>query len=85
MPPANALIVTRHIFFFVFFFVSPTIMSEVPFHESPEKMEEIINYFSSRLRAASIALLAPENEENTWMLQWLIWELVIYFSMAIII
>jgi hypothetical protein len=60
-------------------------MAEVPFHESQEKIKEIINYFSSRLRAASIALLAPENERKTWMLQWLIWELVLYFSMAIII
>jgi hypothetical protein len=76
----------------LFFFVSlsdlfhlKTIMSEVPFHESPEKVKEIINYFSLRLCVASIALLDPANERKTWMLQWLIWELVIHFWMEIII
>ena len=55
-------------------------MSEVPFHESPEKVKEIVDYFSSRLRAASIAILDPANEGNlSWKLQWLIWELVYYF------
>jgi hypothetical protein len=55
-------------------------MSEVPFHESPEKVQLIINYFSSRLRAASIRLLDPANKEKTWMLQWFIWELVLFFQ-----
>lgn len=62
-----------------------TIMSEVPFHENPEKVQEIINYFSSRLRAASIALFDPANNGKNWILQWLISELVTIFSMEIII
>ena len=59
-------------------------MAEVPYHQSSQKVNEIVNYFSSRLRAASIGLLAPENEDKSWRLRWLVWELVIFFPIAII-
>jgi hypothetical protein len=54
-------------------------------HENPEKVQEIIFYFSSRLRAATIATLDPANATKTWMIKYVIWELVrmLFFNMII--
>lgn len=52
-------------------------MENIPFHESPAKVQEIIDYFSSRLHAASIAAFDPANVEKTWMVRLIIWELVL--------
>jgi hypothetical protein len=48
-------------------------------HENPEKVKEIIFYFSSRLRAASSATLNAKNDSKGWMLTNLVYELVTQF------
>ena len=52
-------------------------MAPVPFHQNQAKVQEIIFYFSSRLRAATIATLDPANAEKLWLHHFLVWELVI--------
>lgn len=52
-------------------------MSDDFAHESPEKVKEIIFYFCSRLRAATAAIVEPENLGVPWMLKFYIYELVI--------
>ena len=54
-------------------------------HENPEKVKDIVLYFSSRLRAASIATLNPDNDSKHWMLTHLVFELVRLFINCFII
>ena len=52
-------------------------MAQVPFHQNQAKVQEIIFYFTSRLRAATIATLDPANAAKSWLHHFLVWELVI--------
>jgi hypothetical protein len=52
-------------------------MAQVPFHQNQAKVQEIVYYFSSRLRAATIATFDPANAEKSWLHHFLVWELVI--------
>jgi hypothetical protein len=56
-------------------------MSEHFKHGNPQKVQEIINYFSSRLHAATIATVNPANAVKTWMMGLLLWDLVLFFTM----
>ena len=50
-------------------------------HGSPEKVQEIIFYLSSRLRVAAIASLDPENasKARNWMIPTLMYEVVMTY------
>jgi hypothetical protein len=52
-------------------------MAQAPFHQNPAKVQEIVYYFTSRLRAATIATFDPGNAAKLWLHHFLVWELVI--------
>src|SRR5882762_11180699 len=87
-PRLNCHIVTFDFFFFLSIerprsFEHPlkTMSDSEQFkHDNPQKVQEIINYFSSRLHAATIATVNPANAEKTWLMGLLLWDLVLFFK-----